>query len=187
VELAAFLTTRGHNVTLLIGEQATWRGERNATHIETFTNTANLREQLQTLASKPVDAVFHAAAVSDFTFGKVWTRNAAGELREIKGGKISTRDGTLLAELLPTAKIISELRGWYSSARLVGWKFEVEGGRDGVLQLAERQIAECRTDACVVNGPAYGDGFGLVVGGKLRHSPDRAGLFEGLEKIINGK
>src|SRR5205823_5214336 len=140
-----------HQVTLLIGQQATWRGERHAQQVETFTTTANLREHLQALSTQPVDAVFHAAAVSDFTFGKIWRRSSQGELAEIKSGKISTRDGMVLAELVPTPKIISELRHWFPLARLVGWKYEVEGARDGVLRQAERQIVECRTDACVAN------------------------------------
>src|SRR5262245_57264048 len=73
-ELVNFLSARGHRVTLLIGQQATWRGERQAKRVETFTTTANLREHLQALSSQPVEAVFHAAAVSDFTFGKIWQR-----------------------------------------------------------------------------------------------------------------
>ena len=77
-ELANFLTARGHETTLLIGQHATYRGERHARKVETFTTTANLRDRLQALAGQPVDAVFHAAAVSDFTFGKVWRRAARG-------------------------------------------------------------------------------------------------------------
>ena len=184
-ELVNYLAGRGHHVTLLIGQQATWRGERNAQRVETFTTTANLREHLQALAAQPVDAVFHAAAVSDFTFGKVWRRSAQGELTEIKSGKISTREGTLLTELLPTPKIISELRHWFPRSRLVGWKYEVEGDRDGVLQLAQRQIVECCTDACVANGPAYGEGFALVRADRgVLHVNDSAALFEALEDFI---
>ena len=130
--------------------------------METFTTTANLRDRLQALASPAIAAVFHAAAVSDFGFGKIWRRSAQGELTELTGGKLSTREGTLLAELTPTPKIIAELRQWFPTARLVGWKYEVDGGRAGVIRLAERQITDCRTDACVANGPAYGAGFGLV-------------------------
>ncbi len=127
-ELVNYLAARGHETTLLIGQQATYGGERHAGQTETFTTTANLRERLQALASPAVAAVFHAAAVSDFTFGKVWRRLPQGELGELKGGKLSTREGTLLAELLPTPKIIAELRQWFPTARLVGWKYEVEGG-----------------------------------------------------------
>jgi phosphopantothenate---cysteine ligase (CTP) len=170
---------------LLIGQHATYRGQPDARRVETFTTTANLRERLQALASPAVAAVFHAAAVSDFAFGKVWRRSPQGELTECKGGKITTREGTLLAELIPTPKIISELRQWFPTARLVGWKYEVEGGRAGVIRLAERQVAECRTDACVANGPAYGAGFGLVrAGGEVTHVPDTATLFAALEEFM---
>ena len=88
-EFANFLTARGHAVTLLIGAQATWRGERHARQVETFTTTEGLRERLRALFSPAVEAVFHAAAVSDFSFGKIWQRSPKNELTEIKAGKIS--------------------------------------------------------------------------------------------------
>jgi phosphopantothenoylcysteine decarboxylase/phosphopantothenate--cysteine ligase len=184
-ELVNFLAARGHEVTLLIGQGASYHGERHAHRVETFTTTANLRERLQALAGPGVVAVFHAAAVSDFGFGKIWRRSAQGELSELKGGKLSTREGTLLAELTPTPKIIAELRQWFPAARLVGWKYEVEGGRAGVIRLAERQISDCRTDACVANGPAYGAGFGLARGGgEFTHLPDTAALLAALEEFM---
>ena len=90
-ELVSFLAARGHETTLLIGQQASYRGERQARKVEAFTTTANFRDRLRALAGQPVDAVFHAAAVSDFAFGKVWRQTAQGELIELKGGKLSTR------------------------------------------------------------------------------------------------
>src|SRR5207247_1034806 len=147
-ELVNFLAERGHEVTLLIGQQATYRGERHAHHVETFTTTADLRERLHALEGAEVAAVFHAAAVSDFSFGKIWQRSSKGQLTEVQSGKVSTREGTLLAELVPTPKIIAELRRWFPVARLVGWKYEVDGDRSGVLVQAEKQILECRTDSC---------------------------------------
>lgn len=184
-ELANFLTARGHDVTLLIGEQATHPGERKARRVETFTTTASLRGKLQALSAQSADAVFHAAAVSDFTFGKIWLRSPSGELTEIKSGKISTRQGALLAELVPTPKIITELRGWFPNAKLIGWKFEVDGDQADVIQKAEDQLMDCSTDACVANGPAYGSGFGLVSGvGHCTHLKDSAALFAALAKFI---
>lgn len=163
-ELANFLTARGHNVTLLRGEQATYAGEFKAMRVKPFSTTADLMRKLQELAKLDIGAVFHAAAVSDFTFGKIWLRSAKGELSEIKSGKISTRQGTLLAELVPTPKLIAGLREWYPKAKLVGWKFEVDGDRASVLRAAESQLRDCHTDVCVANGPAFGPGFGLVTG-----------------------
>src|SRR6267143_3393471 len=123
-ELANFLAARGHDVTLLIGEQTTHCGQRKAQHVEAFSTTANLLEKFKALAKQDMGAVFHAAAVSDFTFGKIWRRSPSGELAEIKSGKISTRQGTLMAELVPTPKIIAELRALYPQAKIVGWKYE---------------------------------------------------------------
>jgi phosphopantothenoylcysteine synthetase/decarboxylase len=184
-ELANFLAARGHDVTLLIGEQATHRGERRAQRVEQFSTTTNLLEKFQTFSKRNIGAVFHAAAVSDFTFGKVWLRSPQGELTEIKSGKISTRAGTLLAELVPTPKVIAGLRGFFPQAKLVGWKFEVDGDRASVIAAAQNQIHECRTNGCVANGPAYGSGFGLVTGdGKCTHVPDLVVLFEALEKLL---
>jgi phosphopantothenate---cysteine ligase (CTP) len=184
-ELADFLAEHGHQVTLLLGEQATWRSRRCA---HSFTTTASLRELLRELSGPSVDAVFHAAAVSDFAFGKIWRRSSAGELTEIRSGKIGTRQGALLAELVPTPKIIAELRDWFPRASIVGWKYEVEGERAAVIGLAQRQIAECRTDACVTNGPAYGPGFGLVrAGGAHRHFRGNPALFAALAKWLQDR
>lgn len=184
-ELANFLAARGYRVTLLTGEQATYRGARHAQREDIFSTTNDLRDRLKDLAAQNVDAVFHAAAVSDFGFAKVWSRAPDGTLKEIKSGKISTRQGTLVAELTPTPKIISELRNWYPKARLVGWKFEVDGDRATVLELAEKQLTECRTDACVANGPAFGPGFGLVLPGKpVWELKDNPALFDALDKML---
>ena len=77
-ELANFLAARGHRVTLLLGESATWPGERRAQSVKVFSTTADLRAKLKSFSAKKVDAIFHAAAVSDFTFGQMFTRDAAG-------------------------------------------------------------------------------------------------------------
>lgn len=184
-ELANFLTARGHTVTLLIGEQATYCGERKATRVKPFSTTTDLMEKLQDLSKPEIGAVFHAAAVSDFTFGKIWVRTEQGELSEIKSGKISTRQGTLLAELVPTPKIIASLREWYPTAKLVGWKYEVDGDRASVLRAAENQMRQCRTDACVVNGPAYGEGLGLMTEpGQCESITDQPELFAALANLI---
>jgi phosphopantothenoylcysteine decarboxylase/phosphopantothenate--cysteine ligase len=185
-ELANFLVAQGHDVTLLIGQQSTHGGERRARKVETFSTTSDLQKKLQAHSGKKVEAVFHAAAVSDFSFGKVWERPASGELIEVKSGKISTRHGTLLAELVPTVKIIAHLREWFPHAQIAGWKYEVDGDRESVIQAAQKQMAENHTHLCVANGPAYGDGFGLVTrNGSSIHLDGRQLLFETLERSLH--
>jgi phosphopantothenoylcysteine decarboxylase/phosphopantothenate--cysteine ligase len=182
-ELANFLVARGHRVTLLIGQMATWRSEPQAQRVEAFSTGADLAERLQRMAGQPVDAVFHAAAVSDFAFGKVWQRLPGGELIEVSAGKLPSASGELLAELAPTPKILHQLRGWFPPAFLAGWKYEVQGDRAAVLAKAEGQMRENQTDACVANGPAYGAGFGLLSSnGQRLHFDQRQRLFAALEK-----
>ena len=187
-ELANFLAGRGHDVILLIGEMATWGGPRQARDVRKFTTSQNLADMLRGLAGQGVDAVFHAAAVSDFGAGKSYRRSGDGELAEIKAGKIGTRDGSLLVELVPTAKIISQLREWFPEASLVGWKYEVDGSREDAIAKARQQIVECRTDGCVANGPAYGLGFGVVTEKReAMHYRGMDALFEGLERLVSPK
>lgn len=185
-ELANFLAARGHKVILLIGEMATFPGERKAQRVESFSTTADLLEKFKVLSAKKADAIFHAAAVSDFTVGRIFEPNEAGKLTEIRGAKkISSRRGKLLAELLPTPKIISELRTLFPKTRIAGWKFEADGGRADALAAGRKQIVDCSTDLCVVNGPAYGDGFGLVrKTGQPSHLPNPPQLFDALEKFL---
>jgi len=184
-ELANHLTDLGHQVTLLTGYYAIWRGEVRALQVQTFTSTADLKSRLAALAGDGIGAVFHAAAVSDFTFGKVWERDERGELKACEERKISTRKGRLFAELLPTAKIISNLRAWFPQACLVGWKYELDGDRQHVLEVATRQIQSNQTNACVVNGAAYGEGFGVVgKDGRCAHFKDAPALYAGLDSLL---
>ncbi|HYG35401.1 MAG TPA: DNA/pantothenate metabolism flavoprotein domain protein, partial [Clostridia bacterium] len=79
----------------------------------------------------------------------------------------------------------ASLRDWFPRARIVGWKYEVDGDRASVIRLAQKQIADCRTNACVANGSAYGAGFGVVqANGACTHVPNITALFSELEKFL---
>ena len=187
-ELANFLAARGHKVALMIGESATYAGERRATVVKTFSTTADLRAKLKSFSGKKVDALYHAAAVSDFAFGQIFAEKAAGEFSALKASKkISTRSGSLLVELLPTPKIIAELRGWFPKTDIVGWKFEADGRRADALRAARKQLADCATDFCVANGPAYGRGFNLVSTDAQKHFVGMVQLFVALENLLKGR
>jgi len=186
-ELANHLAACGHQVTLLLGSSATFHTPLTVQHLERFTNTADLRARLAAMADPSVGAVLHAAAISDFAFGRVFRRRADGVLVECRDRKIPTANESLLAELTATPKLLDELRGWYPQARLVGWKYEVQGDTASVVAQARAQIARSRTDACVANGPAYGAGFGFVVGtDACRHLPDSPALHAALAEWIRG-
>jgi len=183
--LAKRLAADGHKVTLLRGRSATHNEQPEGVDLQLFTTTADLAEKLERLAG--FDAVFHAAAVSDFAAGQVFRRADGGQLEPLSQGKLGTREGDLLLELKPTPKIIASLRAWFAEAFLVGWKYEVDGGRDSALGQGRAQISENQTNGCVVNGPAYGDGFGWLAGeGQAVHFAGQAELFNKLASLANG-
>jgi phosphopantothenoylcysteine decarboxylase/phosphopantothenate--cysteine ligase len=186
--LADYLAALGHEVELLTGYYSTCPPSSRAQRRQTFTTTADLRRRLAALASAEVGAVFHAAAVSDFTFGKFWERTATGELREIKSAKIPTRAEGLLAELKPTPKIIRELRGWFPKAFLAGWKYELElRNGDAGVALGTEQIKENQTDVCILNGRGFfEEGFGLLRKDRaLERLSDREALFTALGACLS--
>lgn len=184
--LANNLAAAGHDVLLLRGKLATAALPVATVAVEEFTTTEDLRNRLQLRAMPERVALFHAAAVSDFRFGNIWKRDSTGNLALTKAGKLSTRDGGYFIELEPTLKILASLRQWYPNALLVGWKYEVDGSRDDALEQGRRQRLECRTDLTVVNGPAWGRGFGLVDDSGIKAVDTADAMIEALlERISN--
>lgn len=183
-QLSDFLRSEGARTTLLTGYYTTYDGRMNADTRINFTTTSDLAAKLKCLSSEKIDAIFHAAAVSDFAFGKVWEKSAQGQMTEIHSGKISTRDGSILAELVPTPKILPDLRSWFPKAFIAGWKYEVEGAIEQTTQKALNQLTDCKTDLCILNGPAIETGFKIF--SKIQKIPklvpDRKSLFAHLKE-----
>jgi len=184
-ELAAHLSRTGHGVTLFRSETATAAAPQDSMRVESFSTTEDLGRRLEALGATPPDAVFHVAAVSDFTPGGLFHRGQDGGLERVEGGKVSSRETGLLMELKPTRKLIAHFREWYPASVLVGWKYEVDGGRDGACAAAMRQWRDCGLTATVVNGPAFGDGYGVIAGdGDMMECGTREVLFEVLGRLL---
>lgn len=171
-ELSCFFKKMGFYVILLRGSYATDPSPILADEMIQFTTTQDLALKLQNIScsGNRVDWVFHAAAVSDFKPGRFCQISESGEVvglndsnsvRKNREGKIDTRQGSFWVEMIPTEKIIQRLREWFPNAKLVGWKYEVEGDHGNVWQKAKEQVEKCQTDASVANGPAFGPGFGI--------------------------
>lgn len=174
--LASSLLDQGFEVLVFRGQGATFScAPRGATCHDFITNhdLARALDELSSARGHEVRAFFHAAALSDYTVTAV---RVAGEPLE-RSGKIpgDLRDIHLVLE--PAAKLLPRLRGWFPNAWIVGWKFEMEGSREDALSAAEAPLAGNRTDATVLNGCAYGPGFGFLESqNPLLHLPDKREL-----------
>lgn len=168
--LAQTLASAGHSLTVLKGEMATSQHPCGDAKVVPFSTNDDLLAKLRTF---PADVIFHAAALCDFRVKE--TRTANGALSAV--AKLPTRSGDLALTLEPTTKVLPQLRALFPNARIIGWKFELDSTRADVLEKAAQQLRDCATDACVVNGRAWGSGFGIVSrDGTTRELASRAEL-----------
>jgi phosphopantothenate---cysteine ligase (CTP) len=166
--LSESLSAFGFEVLCLRGEMSRYPAPKN-TRVVSFSTNGSLMEILEKLPSQPA-AFFHAAALSDFSVRKI---QGTEERRKIRSG---IRE--LQITLRPAEKILPRLRTVFPRALIVGWKYELDGTRSDLISLARQQMENSETDGCVVNGSAYGEGFGFLARGRehLRHSIDKTEL-----------
>jgi phosphopantothenoylcysteine synthetase/decarboxylase len=172
--LAEALAASGFEVLCLRGEAASHHAPKDA-KIVGFSTNASLMTFLGKLTVQP-EAVFHAAALCDFVVHSI---EGADEAQKIRS---TTAELRLI--LRPAEKILPRLRALFPRAVIVGWKYELDGSRSDAIRRAREQINSSNTNACVVNGSAYGDGFGFLSreSRNVSHFADKAGLCEFLAK-----
>jgi phosphopantothenate---cysteine ligase (CTP) len=177
VKLALAFRAAGHRVELFLGQGAIWRLE-SARYFQT-------NEDLQRLLVDVPDrdrvaAVLHAAALSDFGVAEVIVPGKKSD-----AAKISSDAASILLRLVPKPKLIRRLRELFANAYIAGWKFELEGTSADLVQEGVEQVRVSRTDACIVNGSAFGSGFGFCTGaGLLRTLPTKDALSDWLIEVV---
>ncbi len=160
-QLASRFLAQGFRVLMFRGEMATALPP-NGLDVRPFSTGADLLIKIRRAlreTDEPFAGFFHAAALSDF---RVASARSEAQPYAVGRGKIPTSSGHLTLRLEPVPKILPQLRSLLTDTLIVGWKYEVEGDRNTALQKAADQIRECKTDLCVVNGPAFGPGFGVL-------------------------
>jgi phosphopantothenoylcysteine decarboxylase/phosphopantothenate--cysteine ligase len=158
ITLSNALSAAGHEVYCFKGEMASWPEPVRAHAVEPFSTNADLALKLERLSrTTRIDVVFHAAALCDYRVGRVLDDRG----NAIQSAKFATRSGELTLVLEPAPKVLPHMRDWFPTAAIMGWKYELEGSREAAFDKAWSQIRNNRTDACVLNGGAYGQGFAI--------------------------
>lgn len=163
ITLANRLAHDGWDVECLVGAGGTWRSALDERVRRTqFSTNDDLLRKLAALPNRErTAAVFHAAALCDFRVKQAV--DAAGQ--PLERAKIPTRGGEITLVLEPAPKVLARLRTLFPQSRIVGWKYELAGGREDVVRKGRAQLAENATDLCVLNGSAYGLDFGVLAPG----------------------
>jgi phosphopantothenoylcysteine synthetase/decarboxylase len=172
--LAEGFAAAGHRVLCLRGEASSFSSPLWGVEAVPFTTNDNLQASLERIVARDeVNFVFHAAALCDFVVQDVTLANGEPLSRD----KASSREGAMRVTLVPAPKVIARLRKLFPASLIVGWKYELDGTLHGIMEKGRQQMDECLTDACVVNGRAYGAGFGVISrAGEKAHLPDKAAL-----------
>jgi phosphopantothenate---cysteine ligase (CTP) len=177
VKLAQSFAASGHSVELFLGQGAIFRLE-SAKYF--WTNEDLHRLLSDVVERRRVDAVFHAAALSDFGVAELDLPRG-----EPRAAKISSDADSIRLRLVPRPKLIPLLRKLFANAYIVGWKLELDGKPEDVVRKGLQQIRLNETNACVVNGAAFGPGFGFCTGDGLMHTAaTRDELAEWLVKML---
>lgn len=146
--LAESLAALGHHVTLLHGESAVRPAIPSPTaavgHIalEAFTSTEHLKAQLRRLlATTGFDAVIHAAAVSDY-------RPA-----ETTAGKLTSYAPELTLRLVPTPKLLPELKTYAAprSLKVIGFKLTAGATPAARAEAVAKLFSAGTVDAVIQN------------------------------------
>jgi phosphopantothenate---cysteine ligase (CTP) len=177
VKLALAFRAADQSVELFLGQSAIWRLES----ARYFMTNEDLHRLLSDLPDRDrVDAVLHAAALPDFGVAEVILPG-----KESGVAKISSGAASLLLRLVPKPKLICRLRDLFANAYIVGWKFELEGTPADIIKEGVQQVQMNRTNACIVNGSAFGPGFGFCTDkGLLRTLATKDALADWLVKVV---
>ena len=180
IMLANRLTHAGFEVLCFKGVGATCPLRAESARVIPFSTNASLRAELEAVENRSeIRFIFHAAALCDYRVKSVHSSSGA----EIAAAKIPSRAGELTLTLEPLSKLVGELRQLFPACGIVGWKYELIGTRNEVLAAAARQMRETGTQMCVVNGAAFGAGFGVCQeGAELVHCADKARLCDHLAR-----
>jgi phosphopantothenate---cysteine ligase (CTP) len=178
VKLARRFADAGHRVDFFLGNSAVWRLD-TAIYFKTTDELEGLLNDLLTRDS--VDAVLHVAALSDFGVAEIIVAGKRSEAAKIPGDSES-----VMLRLVPRPKLIRRLRDLFPNAYVVGWKLELEGTRAEAVQEGVRQIQTYQTNACIVNGSAFGPGFGFCTAkGLVETIPTRDALANWLLDLLS--
>lgn len=173
--IAAHLLARGHHVDYFHGEGALVPEAQNGLRLYPFVSARDLEHRLlQFLKATPVDAVIHAAAVSDYTISKT------------SPVKLDSRTPQTLP-LLPAPKIVDKIRAASQNAkvRLIAFKLTHETSREERLLRSRELLEHSRADLVISNDRSeinarHHAALGISRDSILFETPTKAALAEKL-------
>lgn len=176
-QLAEDFSKAGARVTLLEGPVANPLN-MNSVRILKFQYYKEFAALIRKELEHPYDICCHAAAVSDYA------------MKQPRRTKLSSRLKKLTLTLVPTPKIITQIKRINPDIFLVGFKLESHLTRASAIQKARSLTQNSRCDLTVANSYEGRSYSGFIIGPDmniLAHKRSRAALSRSLVNTIKAK
>ncbi len=170
--LAETFAAAGWNVVVCRGEAATYPAPKESENlrIHRFGTNTELEKALARLAADPAtaqpDLLLHCAALSDFEVASVQPVEGEGSTHpDPSARKLTSEAPGWILRLKRISKTLPKLKALFPQTKILGWKYAVDGERADAIAAGEHQMEACHTVGCLLNGSAWGDGYGLLLPG----------------------
>ncbi len=164
--MGRYFLEQNHEMIALRGEGAT---VPSSFPFYAFKTNQDLQRRLFELSAHfQPDLLLHAAALSDYEIESISIPHSESTT-PISVGKIASHHDRITLQLKPAPKILPQLRSWFPKSTIIGWKYELEGTAEQAITKAQQQILQKQTDYSVINGKAYGEGFGICDAQQVRY------------------
>jgi phosphopantothenoylcysteine synthetase/decarboxylase len=102
----------------------------------------------EAVKSNQYDCIIHSAAVSDYTVSRV----LGPDMQELDNtGKVGSSYDKLYLEMVPTRKIVDQIRGWGFKGILVKFKLQVGISDEELIDIAHRSRLASNANIIVAN------------------------------------
>ena len=156
--IAELFHKAGHSVCLWLGEGTTHPHPPSLNRAAQFHTLTNLEELIFKTDLTTFDAILLPAALPDYELHQVLGPDNHPLLNKKWPGSLPK----ILIELRPSSRVLPTLRSKAPKAKIIGWKWEAGSNPEEAISAAQQQCLNCKTNASVLNGPAYGKGYLLI-------------------------
>lgn len=183
--IANYFAKVGCRVTLITSRKSQ-RQKENLRIVRYRTYDELYQRMEEEITQGNYDIIIHSAAVSDYFVAGTYYKDENGMLVQIDSSKkISSSHPSLFLELVPTAKIIDQIRTpWGFDGKLVKFKLQVGISDDELLKIARKSRTDSQADIIVANCLEWSSKFAYIVDEEKEIKISRRNLPEKLWRTL---
>jgi phosphopantothenate-cysteine ligase/phosphopantothenoylcysteine decarboxylase/phosphopantothenate--cysteine ligase len=172
-----------HEVTLITSNDSLDR--ENISHIHEYKTFWELHHTMENLIkNNHYDIIIHSAAVSDYEVEGIYSKQQNNLVYVDNTSKVSSSYPELFLKLIPTPKIIDQIRPWGFKGKLIKFKLQVNITDDQLIKIAEQSRIDSKADAIVANCLEWSRDRAFIISGQNISTTNRPLLPQNLETFI---